>query len=190
MTTGLHTAAQAAKQARVSTSGPGSLRRAQGFNLLELLLAVAIGGVVLATALPSFQSSLQNQRVRSAASDLHLSLVLARSEAIKRNRNIDVSTSSAWTGGWSVLVNGTSTILRANDPLPTAVQCSTDTDASAEACPSSITFGRSGRPTGFLEFRAFLTDNALVQARCVSITPSGRPRVVADTDNDPSDGCD
>lgn len=159
--------------------------------MLELMLAVAIGGVLLATAVPSFKSSIQSQRVRAAASDLHLSLMLARSESLKRNRNIDVTAPVSWTAGWNVTVAGTSTLLRDNDAHDdVAVECSTDTDAAAEPCPGTITFGRAGRPTSYIEFRVFHASNANIPARCVSITPSGRARVVMDKDGDPSNGCD
>ena len=69
------------------------------------------------------------------------------------------------------------------------VECSTDFDTAAETCPSSMTFQRSGRPTGYTEFRIFVTGNSGVTMRCVSIGLSGVPSISLDDDTDTGNGC-
>jgi len=157
------------------------------------MLVVAIAGILLAAGLPSFRESLANQRAKSAASELHLSLLMARSEAIKRSANIEMfSSGGTWTNGWVVrLQSDPSVNLRSSDSLNAVdVECSTDTDDAAETCPSTITFNRTGRPTSTIEFRTFVAGQSTVKARCVSMSLGGRPRVVQDTDGDKDNGCD
>lgn len=157
-----------------------------GFTLLELLVTVAVAGVLLSMGLPSFQEAVRLQRTKAVSSEMHLSFLLARSESIKRAANVVISRSGAdWIGGWTVAPGDKSV----DAVSGVAVECSTDSDTSAETCPANITFARSGRPTSLIEFRFYYPDEATVQARCVSVSLSGRPRVVVDTDGDVSNGC-
>ncbi len=56
-----------------------------GVTLLELLVAMAILGILLGLALPSFSTFLANTRVRAVADGLYSGLQIARMEALKRN---------------------------------------------------------------------------------------------------------
>lgn len=161
-------------------------RRAAGFTLIELMIAVAVAGVLLSMGLPSFREAVRLQRTKSAASEMHLSFLLARSEAIKRATNVDITRAgSDWASGWTVAPGDKSV-----DAIGgVSIECSTDTDSGAETCPSQVRFARSGRPTATVEFRFFVPDDDTVQPRCVSVSLSGRPRVVVDTDGDESNGC-
>lgn len=57
----------------------------KGFSLVEILIGVAIIGVVMAIALPSFNEWIKNVRIRSAAEAVLAGVQTARSEAIRRN---------------------------------------------------------------------------------------------------------
>ena len=59
-------------------------QKTSGFTLLELIVALAIGAVILVVGVPSFKGTLDNQRMTSATNELVMSLNLAKSEAIKR----------------------------------------------------------------------------------------------------------
>lgn len=164
-----------------------------GFTLLEVMIAVSIVGILAAFAMPSFTYTIQNNRVKTAASDAHMSMLLARSEAIKLNEDVTITPIA---GGWQVSYaddDDTDTdaeILETKDDLPAdvGVGCNTDADDALEAC-SGVTFNRTGRPDGFLELR--FTSNAAdnIPMRCVSISLSGRPKVETDQDGDASNGC-
>lgn len=56
-----------------------------GFNMIELMIVVAIAGILLAVAVPSLQSTINSARTRSVAESVFNGLSLARSEAIRRN---------------------------------------------------------------------------------------------------------
>ena len=61
-------------------------RRNGGFTLIELMVGVAILGILLALALPTFTDWLQNSAIRGQADYMLSGLQQARGEAIKRNR--------------------------------------------------------------------------------------------------------
>lgn len=86
-----------------------SRRQVSGFTLLELMVTVAIMAILLAIALPSFQSSLRSNRAATATNEMMASLSLARSEAIKNKGGGAVCPSSSgtacvgnWSDGWLV----------------------------------------------------------------------------------------
>lgn len=64
---------------------PLGLRSMAGFSLVELLIVVAIAGILLAVAAPSLLSNINTARIRGVAESIHTGISLARSEAIRRN---------------------------------------------------------------------------------------------------------
>lgn len=67
-----------------------SSARHRGFTLVELMVVVAILGLLAALAAPSFLPTIERWRVRSAAESVVHSLYFARSEAIKLGGNVVV----------------------------------------------------------------------------------------------------
>ena len=78
-----------------------------GFTLPELLIVLAIVGVLLAAALPSLRTYTQNQQLAGAANAFLGALNLARSEAIRRGARVDLAPRDGirWESGWLVFVN-------------------------------------------------------------------------------------
>lgn len=171
-------------------------RRGRGFSLVELMMGIAVMAVVLAFAIPAGRDMIVNQRLKSAAADLHFSLVFARSEAIKRHATVTITAAAGnWEDGWTITDNNGNT-LRSQDGYESLA----DNDAAAVAAaranqqaPASIAFRGSGRLSGsanevqFFPADATLTTPAM---RCVSVTLSGHPRTESDGDQNTADGCD
>lgn len=73
--------------------------RHTGFSLVELLVGVAILGILAAVAMPSFQDWIKNTQIRNAAESIQNGLQRARSEAVLRNSDVAfvLGTNSSWT---------------------------------------------------------------------------------------------
>lgn len=81
-------------------------KQASGFTLLELMVIVAIVGVLLAMAIPSFSDTIRNNRLTTYSNELVTSLNIARSEALKRNQHVVVrKTGTNWENGWQIFVD-------------------------------------------------------------------------------------
>lgn len=71
------------------------MKRAQaGFTLLELMVVLAIVGVLMAVAIPAMGDFLRNGRITAAANDVMAALHFTRSEAIKRRVPVSLCTST------------------------------------------------------------------------------------------------
>lgn len=70
-----------------------------GLSLIEVMIGILIMGILAAVAIPSFNTWMQNTRVRNAAESVVNGLQHARSEAVARNTNVAFALSggSAWT---------------------------------------------------------------------------------------------
>ncbi|MDF1582801.1 MAG: GspH/FimT family pseudopilin [Methyloprofundus sp.] len=72
----------------------------QGFTLTELMITVAIAGIVASLAVPSFQDMLEQNRLKEAVESLKSDLMFARTEAIKRSTDVTVSRKTGDNGTW------------------------------------------------------------------------------------------
>jgi type IV fimbrial biogenesis protein FimT len=64
------------------------LGRAQGFTVVEMMAVIAVVVVVIALVAPSFRDLVERQRLRGMATEMAADLNFARSEAVRRNRNV------------------------------------------------------------------------------------------------------
>lgn len=163
-------------------AAPGQPRqRGAGFTIIEILIVLSILGVLAAIGAPSLRDSLISSQVRSAASDLYGSVVLARSEAIKRAASVDIiPVSSNWANGWTVQVG--TTVLESHE-------ATSNVTITANAS-GYLTFRLDGRvSTSVRSLTLAASGSTSVAARCVVIDVSGRPSVKTDTDSNASNGC-
>lgn len=87
-----------------------------GFALIELMIAIAVLGVIMGLAAPTMADFIRNTRLNTTVDHLTSALNLARNEAIKRNLGVIVcprssstattcataSLAAAWVNGWLV----------------------------------------------------------------------------------------
>lgn len=143
--------------------------RQQGVNLLELMVVIAILAVVSSIAVPGYTQLVASNAVRSAASELHISLIQARSEAVKRNAVVTLSpVSSDWSKGWTGKLGGGETLIERGELL----------GASISGAPSSVAYLATGRMRGTSPLTITVTSTQKSSTkRCVIIDLNGRPSV-------------
>lgn len=77
-----------------------------GATLVELLLGLALAGILLGIGMPSYQTMIERQQLRTAANDLLGAVDLARSQAIARGARVTLAPLDpdgvAWKRGWVV----------------------------------------------------------------------------------------
>lgn len=71
----------------------------RGFNLIELMVGIAIMSMVLYFMIPSMGAWLQSSQIRSASESILGGLQLARAEAVRRNTNVELVLTSVAAAG-------------------------------------------------------------------------------------------
>jgi len=180
---------QTFRSGKRASGAPTSARtRIRGFTLVELVIVMAVAGVLLALAVPNMRQFMQNQRLSSSAAALITALNYARSEAIKEDvpttfgvggvevcasadgLNCDVA--GNWNNGWIVLTPTNAVPLQVVGPLPAGMT------VTQNAAMPAVIFQSSGMlPTGALavpqlQFK-FCDTRGAAYAREVEVNATG-----------------
>lgn len=120
------------------------MKMGRGFTLLELMVAIAVLAILATVGVPSFRELIQNNRVTTQTNELVSALNFARTEAVKRGRNVEVVVTQA-NPGWRarVALDATDETLRVVDRQGS--QVSVDADVT-------IVFGPTGIPNAGADF--------------------------------------
>lgn len=176
-----------------------------GFTLYELMITLAIVGVILAYGIPNMAEYRQNSRMTGAANDLHSSFHLARSEAARSKAFISICASSdsmsanptcsgEFEDGWvvfedtdgDVVVDAGEPILRVHPAIADGI------NINSQGANDYFAFSPSGQGRGDVAGPAMTTvvfcdarGNQLAAggssaARVLVVTPLGRATVLHD----------
>lgn len=73
------------------------VQAAHGFSLIELMVTLAVAGVMLMVAVPSFGNLMISSQLTGMSNELASALNVARVEAVKRNAPVEVCADSTCT---------------------------------------------------------------------------------------------
>jgi type IV fimbrial biogenesis protein FimT len=161
-----------------------------GVTLIELMFTLTVMGVLLAIAIPSFESLIASSRLSTSTNDLLSTIAQSRSEAIRRGQRIvlciqdsanpgQCSAASGWEQGWLAYIdtNRDGVLDAGETTLISAPRQTTNISIPANGAALSITFLPSGRVTAAATLRVCSSSSALnndARARDILINVGGQ----------------
>ena len=165
---------------------------AYGFTVLEMLMALFIGGLLLFAVVPNGRALIATAEMRDRTDALGAALNVARSEAIKRAARIDLcpsvdrascASSTTWDRGWLVFVNeggetqpsSPTAILARHPAAPPGISITGNRPVADYVSFTSL--GHARRHDGALQMGTFTICRRGDLARKLVLANSGRVRV-------------
>ena len=122
----------------------------RGLTLVELMVAFSIGALLLVAAAPSLRDYTVNSKLRESGNTLYTETLVAQSEAIKRNRNVQVS-----------VAGSTITVEDVTASPAVTLRTRSMADGVTAAANGSVTFGSQGWTTNLTAVSINLTSSTV-----------------------------
>ncbi|MCF6236723.1 MAG: GspH/FimT family pseudopilin [Gammaproteobacteria bacterium] len=180
-----------------------------GFTLIEMMITLSIAAILLTVAVPSFQTTIANNRLATQTNNLVTDINIARSEAVKRGTNVVLCTSASpsattpictgsgntWTSGWIIFVNGisdtdatqfaatTDTLIKVGNSV------NGDTTILTGATLNAFIYSADGNNAGAVANFAICDSRGVNYGRQIRISATGRPRLISGSNTAPLGSC-
>ena len=171
---------------------------ANGFTLIEMLVAVLIVGVLLLVAAPGFSDLISNNRMVSEVYLMRATLSHARSEALARRAPVVVcpttdglacADSNDWSSGYMTFVDtDDNNVADPTDPDEDIIQWEarqSPVDILFDNATKRVRFGGQGVALGFEGTFTFCDSRGAGDARALILNPVGSLRAALDIDATP-----
>jgi type IV fimbrial biogenesis protein FimT len=166
-------------------------RKEVGFTLIELMIAIALVAVLLATAVPALDDFTNNSRQTGAINDFVSAMHLARNTAITTNSRVTMCPSAAganceltgWDSGWIVFGDANSSgSVDVGETIVTASDGIEGLTIQSGEFPQFLMYRPNGRAmtvavTGNSGEFAVCDNRGAEHAKVILVELSGRPRL-------------
>lgn len=156
---------------RTTCSRPGN---PDGFTLVELMVTLAVIGILAIIATPSMTDLINNSRVTGQAEELVASMQLARAEAIRRNARVTICAGTGTTCSGSATWDNWTVFGRdKTSATPNVDENIRDTAASTSMQVTGPAAGIVYKPSGMIDAQQTLEVTKSSYKRCVTVLISG-----------------
>jgi type IV fimbrial biogenesis protein FimT len=134
--------------------------RQRGVSMIEVMIGIAIVAILSAVGLPAFGTFLQNSKLRSTAESFYAGLQAARTEAVKRNSQVQFIMTTDEPGPSTLDTTNLSPtavnwMIRALDPTAVSGYAYVMSKSAAEGGGSGLTVQVDGGAVSAVTFTAF-----------------------------------
>lgn len=153
--------------------------RQRGLTLIEAMITLAVAAILLTLAVPSLQDFIIRNRMSTEVNNFIAALYVARSEAVKRLRDVSLcptttgtscAASTDWAQGWMVYAD----IDNSNDfsPGDVVIQQNSKMPFNNIGNITFVTFNSRGSSNA--GSFSFTDTNGVANPRCVTLSSTGR----------------
>ncbi len=160
--------------------------RNQGFTLIELIILLAIVSILFRFGMPAFQDMIANNRMTTQINAMVSSFNLARSEAVKRNRNIVLCPNNEgicakqphWHNGWLMFVDNNFDREFDDDEEIIYIEAAKENiEITSSRYRRRVVFHALGSAAGSNASYVFCDQRGPSKARAVILSNGGRARI-------------